>query len=132
MAEAQPNSRELRNFALLLGAIVAALFGLVPLLRHHPARLWPWIAALALWSCGMLWPAALRPFYRWWTRLGQTLGWINTRVILTLLHAILVTPLGVAMRLLGRDPMARKFEPLRPSYRVTAKERPHKHMERPY
>lgn len=128
----QPNSRELRNFALLLGAIFAALFGLAPMLRHHPMRLWPWIVALALWSFALLAPSALRPLHRGWTRLGQALGWFNTRVILTLLYAIIVTPLGVAMRLLGRDPMARKFEPAKASYRVPATERSHNHMERPY
>lgn len=129
---AQPNSRELRNFGLLLGAIFAALFGLAPMLRHHSMRLWPWIAAAALWSLALLAPAALRHFHRGWTRLGLALGWINTRVILTLLYAIIITPLGIAMRTLGRDPMARKFEPASASYRVPAKERSHKHMERPY
>lgn len=128
----QPNSRELRTFALVLGAMFAALFGLAPIIRHHPPHLWAWIVALALWSIGLLAPLALRPLHRGWTRLGLALGWINTRVILTLLYAIVVTPLGAAMRLLGRDPMARKFEPDRASYRVPVKERPKKHMERPY
>jgi hypothetical protein len=137
MTEATPpdsraDSRELRNFALLLGTIVATLFGLAPLARHHPMRLWPWIIAIALWSFALLAPSALRPLHRGWSRFGQGLGWVNTRVILTLLYAIVVTPLGLAIRVLGRDPMARKFEPAKPSYRVPANERSHKHMERPY
>jgi hypothetical protein len=128
----RPDSRELKNFGLLLGAIFAVLFGAAPLLRHHPMRLWPWIAAAALWSLALLAPAALHYPHRGWTRLGLALGWINTRIILTLLYAIIVTPLGIAMRLLRRDPMARKFEPAKTSYRVSGSERSHKHMERPY
>lgn len=51
-------------------------------------------------------PALLRPVYRGWMRVGETLGWINTRILLTLVFFLAVTPIGLLMRLFGRSPIA--------------------------
>ena len=109
-----------------------AVFGGIPLLRHHRTPLWPWIVAILLWLAAMLAPAALRQVHRGWTRLGIALGWLNTRVILTLVYAIAVVPIGFAMRLARRDPMARKFDPARESYRVPSRRRPPANLEKPF
>jgi hypothetical protein len=130
--EGNPSDGELRNFGLLLGAIIAGLFAGWPLLRHHAAPLWPWLVAGALWLAALLAPAALSYVHWGWTRLGLALGWINTRVILTVIYAISFVPLGMAMRLLGRDPMARRLDPACESYRVASRARPQNHMERPF
>ena len=64
--------------------------------------------------------------------LGEALGWINTRIILGLVYYGLVTPMGVMMRLLGRDPMRRRFEPAANTYRVPRPTRPCGHMDRQF
>jgi len=72
-------------------------------------------------------PALLRPVYRGWMRVGEALvapglaperhqrsdrgvgealGWINTRILLTLVFFLVVTPIGLLMRLFGRSPIA--------------------------
>jgi hypothetical protein len=63
-------------------------------------------AALVL--AGLLAPRALRPLHRAWMRLGAALGWLNTRVILTLVFFLVVTPTGLVMKLFGRSPLATK------------------------
>jgi hypothetical protein len=132
-ASAGPASaRELRNFGLLLGGLFALFFGLVPLWRHHGLHLWPWMLAAVLWLAALIKPTTLGYLYRGWTRLGLALGWLNTRVILTLLYAIAIVPVGVAMRIFGRDRMARKLERDRASYRVASRSRAGKDMERPF
>ncbi|MGH7933407.1 MAG: SxtJ family membrane protein [Candidatus Binataceae bacterium] len=123
---------ELRNFGLLLGALFAVIFGIVPLILRHHTPLWPWIVAVVLWLGAILAPLALGLFHRGWTRLGLALGWINTRVILTLLFAVSIVPLGLVMRLLGRDRMGRKFDPMLESYRAPSKSPSHSSMERPF
>src|SRR5690348_8523237 len=130
MVEVQkPKATELRNFGLLLGAIIIFLFAALPLLRYHRTSLWPWLITGVLWLSALIAPMSLGYLHRGWTRLGLTLGWINTRIILTALYVIIVVPIGIAMRLFGRDPMARKFDPALDSYRVNSEPRPHKHME---
>ncbi|HEY1850792.1 MAG TPA: SxtJ family membrane protein [Candidatus Binataceae bacterium] len=126
------SAKDLRIFGLVLGAMFAVFFGLIPLLRHHATPRWPWILAGVLWLTALIWPAALSYLHRVWTRLGLALGWVNTRVILTLLFAIAIVPVGLVMRLMGRDRMARKLDPARPSYRVPSRRRPDQDMERPF
>ena len=129
---AKASAKELRTFGLVLGALFAVFFGVWPLLRHHGSPHWPWIVAGVLWTSALIWPPALSYLYRGWTRLGLVLGWVNTRVILTLLFAISIVPVGLVMRLCGRDRMARKLEPGSTTYRVPSRQRADKDMEHPY
>jgi hypothetical protein len=127
-----PEARELRRFGLLLGTLVVVVFAGIPFLRHHKISGWPWLVAVVLWAPALAMPAALSYLHRGWTRLGEALGWLNTRVILSLLYLIAVVPIGLVMRLAGRDPMARKFDPAADSYRVPSKQRRSTHLEQPF
>jgi hypothetical protein len=48
------------------------------------------------------WPSAL-----WW-RFSRALGYVNARVLLSILFFLVLTPIGLAWRLLGKDPLARR------------------------
>ncbi len=123
---------ELRNFGLLLGAIFALLFGVLPFVRGHHPPLWPFALCAAAWFFALLLPSALGPVHAGWTRLGLALGWVNTRIVLSLIFFLLIVPVGLVMRLLGRDKLGRRFDPGLASYRVTSKERSAESMEKPY
>jgi hypothetical protein len=77
-------------------------------------------------------PRSLGPVYRVWIALGNALNWINTRIILGAIFYGLVTPMGVAMRLLGHDPLRRRCEPSVDTYRVVRRPRPGTHMTRQF
>jgi hypothetical protein len=124
---------ELRHFGLLTGSLIAALLGgLIPWLRGHSYPAWPWMVGGALIVCGAIFPAALRYPFAIWSAAGKLLGWLNTRLILALLFYLVVTPMGLVMRLMGRDPMARKFEPQAQSYRTPSRRIPIRSLERPF
>lgn len=63
------------------------------------------------------WPSAV-----WW-RMALVLGYVNTRIILTLVFALLLTPIGLIWRVIGRDPLGRHrrnwhgWTPAPPRYR---------------
>jgi hypothetical protein len=127
------NRKELRQFGLMTGGIVAVLFGLIlPLLWGHGLVRWPWIVAatLALWAIAA--PGTLNPVYRIWMRFGLVMGFINTRIILGIIFYGLMWPMGAMMRLLGHDPMHRQFEGDRETYRLPTQPRLKKSMENPY
>jgi Saxitoxin biosynthesis operon protein SxtJ len=126
------DNAELRNFGLLFGAFLATLFGVIPLVRHHFMPAWPWIVAALLGLLAFLVPAALVYPHRLWIHLGSALGWLNTRVLLSLVYLLIVVPIALLMRWFGGDPMVRKFEPARDSYRTPMKQRSSKHLERPF
>ena len=50
-------------------------------------------------------PSALHVPNRVWWRFAQALGWVNARILLTVFFAVVLTPVGVAMRLFGRNPL---------------------------
>jgi hypothetical protein len=129
---AKADTRDLRHFGLLLGVLFAAVFSGIPLLRHHSVRIWPWAIAAALWLPALFAPTVLSYPHRGWTLLGGVLGWVNTRVILSLLYMIAIVPIGLVMRLLGRDPMLRKIDPALESYRIPSRRRSARHLERPF
>ncbi len=123
----------LRRFALTTAAIIALLFGLLlPWLFAAGWPIWPWplAAVLALW--GLLAPSGLRPVYRSWMRFGLVLSRLTTPLILSLVFFLLFVPIGLAMRLFGRDPMRRRLQPEAESYREPSQPIPPDSFERPY
>src|SRR5262245_53916666 len=74
--------RQLRSFGLIVGAGFC-LIGLAPLIRgDRDIRIWAVIAGAALIITALSSPALLKPMHRWWMRLAEVLGWVNTRLIL--------------------------------------------------
>ena len=133
MSKPTPDSQELRRFGLTTSVLIAILFGLLfPWLFHRPYHGWPWIVALILSGWALLLPASLGPVYRVWMAIGHGLGWINSRIILGIMFYVLILPIGFIMRLLGKDPMQRRFDQQAKSYRVPSKTPPKDHVERPF
>jgi hypothetical protein len=46
---------------------------------------------------------------RWWMAFASALGWVNTRVILTVVYLTLFALGAVVLRLLGKDLLSRKY-----------------------
>jgi Saxitoxin biosynthesis operon protein SxtJ len=98
---------DLRKFGLLVGG-VAMLIGLVLLLRHkanYPYLFWSGAVLIAF---GAVWPRALKYPYIAWMAMAFALGFIMSHVILTLFFFLLVTPISLFARLVGKDFLNRK------------------------
>ena len=78
----------------------------------------PWVLALAALTALVTLIRAhwLAPFKRAWIRLGELLHRVVSPVVLGVIFYGVFTPVGYAMRALGRDAMKRRYEPGRPSY----------------
>lgn len=121
---AAPTKKELRKFgiamALFLGAIAS-----IRLWRGHPvsARVLYALVVYALLSIAFL-PAALRPTYRILMKVAHALGWFNTRLILVVLFYLVFTPIGLVLRLFGKDLLNRKIDPEAESYWIPRPKEP--------
>jgi len=62
----------------------------------------------ALVLIGLFVPVAARAFHRFWMGLASILGYVNSRILLSLLYYGLFTPVGLVRRLIGRDPLKRR------------------------
>ncbi len=94
-----------RSFGLSVGLVCLAT-GAVSWRGGH-ARLSAglFVSGLVLVACGLIAPRALRIPGRIWWHLAQVLGWVNARVLLTAFFVVVITPVGCAMRLVGRNPL---------------------------
>ena len=122
----------LRDFGLVTGAIVAALFGLFfPWLLERSLPLWPWalFAVLGIW--GLLAPMSLRPVYRVWMRFGLLMSRVTTPLIMGIVFFLMITPMALVLKLLGKDAMARKLDNSI-SYRVPSRKPPIENLKRPF
>ena len=129
MEHQEITKKTLRQFGLMVGGIFLFI-GLWPWVwRHETVRLWAVVPGTLLIAAGAVIPSLLREIYKGWMFLGHILGWINTRIILGVLFYGIVTPMGVVMRLAGRDPMRRSFDPDAQTYRVIRQARPASHMK---
>ena len=129
----EPKSpKDLRSFGLIVGAGFTVI-GLWPLVRRGlPPRLWALELAAALVLAALIFPRALRYPYRVWMFIGHCLGWLNTRILMTLIFYVIFTPAALVMRLIGRDAMNRKYESSAQSYRMTKSPRQASHLSHPF
>jgi hypothetical protein len=112
-----PARRELGLFGVSFPLMLCAVGALV---------LWradSWIAAIALWGAAGMFAAlyaAIRPFRaiscRAWTAFGRLIGLIISRLLLGTVFFALVTPMGLVLRLLRKDPLQRAFDRKATSY----------------
>ncbi len=63
---------------------------------------------LALALAGLLLPAIARRFHIFWMRVALALGYINSRILLSLMFYGMFTPYGFLSRLFKRDPLNRR------------------------
>jgi hypothetical protein len=120
--------RDLRWFGVAVGGVLAGI-GLWPLLWSGAApRLWALACGGVLIAAGLAAPRALAPIHRGWMALGHVLGWINTRIILTFFFYGILTPMGLAARLFGKDFMRVRIASDADSYRVIRERRPATHL----
>jgi len=85
----------------------------------------------ALWFYGiggaslflsLLAPWVLKPLYKLVTKIAHKIGWVNTRLLLGIIFYLLITPIAVVFKLIGKDPLDRKIEAEKKSYWIPRKE----------
>lgn len=120
--------KELRRFGLLVGSVFAVI-GLWPLVfRGESPRLWAVILGSLLIVLGTMAPQSLKRVHQGWMQVGHVLGSINTKIILGIIYYGLFTPMGLVMRLMGKDSMHRALAKEATTYRVVRVPRPRQHM----
>jgi len=128
----QPTVKELRSFGLLMGGVflVVAVWPLV--IRGESLRVWASVIAGAFGAMGLLFPKGLEPLHRVWMKIGEKLGWINSRIILGILFFGIFTPMAFVMNLLGKRPLQLGYDPKASSYRIPKKARAADHVLKPF
>ena len=114
-----PPARTLRWFAGLWYPLFCGLLGLV--LRHRFGV--PLGVAQGIWASapifgvlGLIHPPAVRWLYLGLTYATYPIGWVVSHLVLAVLFFLVMTPVGLVLRALGRDPLVKAPQPGQPSY----------------
>ena len=107
-----------KSFGILF-FIVFAIIGLYPLLSLNFVRIWALVIALIFLFLGLTKPSVLKPLNTGWIKLGEILGKIIAPIVMLLVFFIVITPIGLMLRLFGKDILGLKFSEQVKTYWIT-------------
>ena len=81
-----------------------------------PAAAAVWAVAVVVPVVGWIAPPAMRLVYLGMSYAAYPIGFVVSHVVLALVYYLVFTPIGLAMRLVGYDPMHRRFDPEAKTY----------------
>ena len=97
-----------RSFGIVF-FIVFLIIALYPLTYNGEIRVWLAITALIFLLLGLLNSKILSPLNKLWFKFGIFLGKIISPLIMGIIFFIVVTPIGLIMRLFGKDVLNLKY-----------------------
>ena len=129
------DKKGLRQFGLILSIILIVFFGL------FLPWVWGWKilpnfycigigTAVAFWA--FFAPGSLVRLYNVWMAVAMSIGYVINSVVLATIFYIVITPMAIGLRILGKDLMHLRLDESVVSYRVITKVRLRNHVERPY
>ena len=97
-----------RSFGIVF-FIVFLLIALYPLISGGELRLWSFITSVIFLILGILNSIVLTPLNKLWFKFGIFLGKIVSPIIMGIIFFLVVTPIGILMRALGKDLLNLKY-----------------------
>lgn len=107
---------ENRKFGYIVAGASLLLAGYRIFLRNQP---WWWILfgiGLLMLVMALVNPGRLSTLRTLWEKLGHIMGIMNTYTLLTLFYFFILTPLGLMLRMFGKDILKLKWQPKQNSY----------------
>ena len=98
--------RQARNTCLVVSVVLLAAAALFFYRERLVAAEVAVSTSLVLAAIAIFIPWLARLFHTVWMGVASILGWVNSRIILSLIYFLLFVPYGLISRLVGRDPLA--------------------------
>ena len=100
---------DLRNFGIIVGIILLIISGFLFWKEKESFQIFLAIG-ITLFLTAIAIPAVLKPVYWMWMIFAIILGWFMTRVILSLLFYVIITPIGLTLRFFGKQFVELRWE----------------------
>ena len=104
-----------RNFGLVFFAVFL-IIGLWPLINEEQTRTWSILISITFLILGILNSKLLTPLNKLWFKFGIKLGAIIAPIVMTIIFFLIVTPIGLFMRLIGKDLLKKQYDKKKKSY----------------
>lgn len=101
--------KDLRKFGLTVGSVIAVI-GIVLFYFEKSSAVYFAVIGGILIFLGVLFPRLLKQLNKFWMGLAIVLGFIMTRIILTTLFYIVITPIGFIAKIFGKKFMILKYD----------------------
>ena len=102
------NKENNKSFGILF-FIVFLLIALWPVKDSESIRIWPLIISLLFLILGIINSKFLTPLKKGWIKLGEILGKFIAPIVMGFIYFIVITPIGILLRLFGKDLLNIKF-----------------------
>lgn len=132
--DTQPiTTKALRQFGLMFAIVVIIIFAaFLPWVFSLDYPQWPWYLALGFSLVAVVFPKALYYPYRGWMLFGAVMAEINSRIILAILFYLLFLPIGLLFKIIGKDPLFRRYDKTCESYRVLSEKNDAERFKDPF
>ena len=110
-----------KSFGIVF-SIVFLIVALYPLINSEDIYIWALVVSSVLLLLAFLAPNVLSLPNKLWFRFGILLGSIIAPIVLTLVYFVTVLPIGLIMRLLGKDLLKQKLDKNAKSYWIERSE----------
>ena len=97
-----------RSFGIVF-FVVFLIIAIYPLTKSGDVRLWSVIISIIFLVLGLLNSKILTPLNKFWFKFGIFLGKIISPIIMGIIFFFVVTPIGLIMRIFGKDVLNLKF-----------------------
>ena len=101
--------KDYRNFGILIGFVLLGMTTWL-FIKQSPIYVWLLGCSSFLFVTAIFLPKVLSPFYLVWMKLGGTLNWLNTRLLLSIIFFGLFTPISIFRRIFHMDSLHRKLD----------------------
>ena len=114
-----------KSFGLVF-FVIFIIIALWPLLNDGNIRIWSIIVSIIFLTLGLLNSKILTPFNKLWMRLGALLGIIVSPIVMGVVYFGIITPIGLIMKLFGKDVLNLKLDKNKKTYWTLKKKIPSK------
>ncbi len=117
-----------RKSAVAVGVVLLVIAGF-NFWQGRPAVYYPFaLIGLSLLVISRVWDAGARGFHHYWMKFAGVLGYVNARILLSLMFYLVITPYGLISRLVRRNPLRRRG-PSQESYWIPRKVLKQEHQQ---
>ena len=106
-----------RNFGLVFFFISLAV-SIWPLTHNESPRIWSAIISLAFLILVLTRSKLLTPLNRLWAKFGIILGSIIAPIVMGVVFFLVITPIGLVMKIIGKDLLSIKYDKKKETYWV--------------
>tara|TARA_B100001250_G_scaffold411494_1_gene440282 strand:+ start:3377 stop:3790 length:414 start_codon:yes stop_codon:yes gene_type:complete len=109
------SKKDIRNFGITIGIVLLVIAGLLFYKEKDSFQIFIYLSG-SFFGLGIIFPVLLRPIYISWMIFSIVLGWFMTKLILSLIFYLVITPIGLILKIIGKDLLELKKQEVNESF----------------